>query len=81
MTCDGSSGPVEFDELVIARWLHLERLDVRTWWMGVEVGGGRRVMLHFTIRRDGTARVWLTEGKARGGDGDDAHEIVAEALK
>jgi hypothetical protein len=39
-------GPVEFDELVIDHWFHLEQMDDRVWWM--DVAG-----LHITVHIDG----------------------------
>lgn len=27
--------PVEFDELVIDHWFHLEQMDDRHWWIGI----------------------------------------------
>ena len=30
--------PIEFDELVIDDWFHLEQMDKRCWWMGVGNG-------------------------------------------
>lgn len=29
------SHPVEFDELVIDHWFHLEQMSDRVWWLGV----------------------------------------------
>lgn len=52
----------EFDEVCVGGWLHLERMDTRQWWMGIETPGGR-VHLWLAIGRDGKAKVSITEGK------------------
>jgi hypothetical protein len=30
-----ASGNEGFDELVVGRWFHLERMDTRIWWLGM----------------------------------------------
>lgn len=40
--------PTEFDELVVGRWLHIEQVGARVWWMAI---GG--VVVHVTADRDG----------------------------
>lgn len=39
-----------FDEVVVGRWLHVERMSKRTWWMNVA-----GVVINVDVRRDGTA--------------------------
>jgi hypothetical protein len=41
----------EFDELVVGRWLHVEQMDGKRWWMNV---GG--VTLWVTVDRDGNPK-------------------------
>lgn len=40
--------PTEFDELAVGNWLHIEQMDVGSWWM--TVGG---VVINLTADRDG----------------------------
>jgi hypothetical protein len=47
----------DFDELVISRVLHVEQMDVGTWWLNV---GG--VVIHVTADRDGRPKHVLVEG-------------------
>jgi hypothetical protein len=49
-------GPVEFDELVIDDWFHLEQIDKRVWWLGL--GNGEDYWhLHVVIDGKGNATV------------------------
>ncbi len=48
---------VEFDELVVGEWFHIERMDNRAWWM--RVGG---VTFWVNVPRTGKALVTITEG-------------------
>ena len=54
--CSGRVGVDAFDEVVIGKWLHVERMNARC-WMAI-VGG-----LHLTVvtRTDGTASVFVFE--------------------
>jgi hypothetical protein len=42
----------EFDELVIGRWIHLEQMNSKTWWMNI---GG--VTINVQVDRDGRPQV------------------------
>ena len=42
--------PIEFDEVVVGKWLHVERMSTNHWWMRV---GDDRVSI--TVGRDGRA--------------------------
>jgi len=49
---------VEFDELVIDSWLHLEQMSDRSYWIGLgtaEDGVGYEYMVYIKIDRDGKA--------------------------
>jgi hypothetical protein len=50
-------GTTVFDELVVDDWFHLEQMRAREWWLAI--GDAR---LWITIRRDGSARVFVGEG-------------------
>lgn len=44
------TSPIEFDEVVVGRWLHVERMSANHWWM--QVGDAR---IEVTVGRDGRA--------------------------
>lgn len=44
--------PIEFDEVVVGKWLHVERMDTNQWW--IQVGDA---MIDVTVGRDGYATV------------------------
>ena len=46
-----------FDELVVDHWLHLEKMDDRTWWM--RLGDAR---LSVFVAEDGSVRVDVQRG-------------------
>ncbi len=54
---DHRESVVEFDELVVGGWFHLERMQNRAWWM--RVGD---VHIWVTIPRSGQPVVTVTEG-------------------
>lgn len=62
----------EFDELVVGRWLHVEQMDNRTWWMNA---GG--VTLHVTADRDGRPTRVRVDGP---GDYDEPREDCEYSL-
>lgn len=41
-----------FDELCVGQWFHLERMDTRSWWMGV---GDEHFW--FYVQKDGTVKI------------------------
>jgi len=46
----------EFDELTVGRWLHIEQMDHRVWWMNIA-----GITVHATVDRDGRPlRVWVS---------------------
>lgn len=45
----------QFDELVVDHWMHLEKMDVRSWWMQV---GEREFWI--VVNEDGTVTVTET---------------------
>jgi hypothetical protein len=52
--------PVEFDELVIDHWFHLEQMNDRDYWIGLgthEDGRGYEYMINVRIRGDRRATV------------------------
>jgi len=54
--------PVEFDELVIDNWLHVEQMNDRDWWIGLGTGDDGcgyewSINVHIDNRR--TARVTM----------------------
>ena len=49
---------VEFDELVVGEWFHIERMENRGWWMCIG-----DVHLFAKIGKDGKATVTVTEGR------------------
>lgn len=49
---------VEFDELVVGDWLHIEQLDSRVWWM--RVGDAR---IDVTIPAEGPVEVRVMRGE------------------
>lgn len=54
--------PMEFDELVIDDWLHIEQMNDRDWWMGLgtaEDGVGFEWMINVHVDRFGRARVMM----------------------
>lgn len=56
------NGPVEFDEIVIDNWMHLEQMSKRNWWMGLgtaEDGVGYEWMINVHVNRDGKATVHM----------------------
>ena len=65
LSSDEFDGPVEFDELVIDNWLHLEQMSERNWWMGLgtaEDGRGYEWMINVHVDRDGKATVSMEKG-------------------
>ena len=48
----------EFDELVVADWMHLERMDRRQWWMRLG-----QIEFDITIKADGQPRISVRNGK------------------
>lgn len=52
--------PIEFDELVIDDWFHLEQMSDRRWWIGLgtaEDGVGYEWMINVHVDRNGRATV------------------------
>lgn len=57
--------PVEFDEVVVGRWLHAERMSANHWWM--QVGDAR---IEVTVGRNGYAtKVTVERGEYPTGPG------------
>ena len=48
--------PSQFDELVVDRWLHIEQMDSRAWWM--QIGDHT---LWVKVNADGTGVVTMIE--------------------
>lgn len=48
--------PVEFDELVIDHWFHIEQMDDRTWWIGVGNPSEEGDYFHIHVTIDGRRR-------------------------
>ena len=53
------NGPVEFDELIIDHWFHLEQMNDRHWWM--YVGGWH---INVSIDADGKPNVSMFEDES-----------------
>jgi|SRR5665213_2253903 len=59
LSSDEFLDPIEFDELVIDHWLHIEQMNDRDWWIGLgtaEDGVGYEWMINVHIDRFGRAR-------------------------
>lgn len=75
---EDAAGPAhgsEFDELVVADWLHIEQMGDRSWWMRIGDGGsgnpGAGVTLWIEIDPRGPVTVRLDSGSpVRPGGGD-----------
>ncbi len=53
-------GPVEFDELVIDDWFHIEQMDSRHWWIGVGNGDD---YWHVNVHIDGKGKASVSMEK------------------
>jgi hypothetical protein len=66
--------PVEFDELVIDHWFHLEQMDTRCWWMGV---GGWHINVHI----DAAGKPTVTMGQNETPEEVQARAVMANASR
>ena len=45
----------EFDELVVDKWFHIERMSGRVWWMAIRHEDGNELVVWVTVGKDGRA--------------------------
>lgn len=50
-----------FDELVIDAWFHLEQMNERDWWIGIDRGDGTQVTINVRVGDHGEARTVTVE--------------------
>jgi hypothetical protein len=62
-TCDGDGN---VDEVVVGDFLHLERMNVGEWWLGIN-GDNGSLNLFIHVDRDGKRRVFISENSVKDG--------------
>lgn len=63
----------EFDELVVGRWLHIEQMNAKVWWMNIS-----GVTIHVTVDRGGRPKQVTVHGPGDYASREDgvAYELV-----
>ena len=56
---------MEFDELVVGDWFHMEQMNTRDWWIGIG-RGGNLVMVNIHIPAKGQVEVYIEDESAYG---------------